>query len=274
MAILLENIAQLLITMGGVLAFFTLLLLLLQKLVIGFSQRYLGFKSIYPTAIIGVPLHEVSHALMAIVFRHNIRKINLFSPDAITGNLGSVELTCPNNMYSIVGNFFIAMAPLLGGSIALFLINYLLFPEINELLKPINFSGQTTATIQTSYLMLSSLFQYSFNDMAYTFLNFSFSIKHLLWLYLSCSVALHMAPSKKDFENSIVGLLAITFIAAIFLILFPEITTQAAKSIKALSISLARMLMFSFCLSLIAFIAIFIVAFFKDMFCSIRSIKC
>lgn len=69
------------------------------------------------TGIIGGPVHEMSHAIACVLFGLRIRKLALFAPDAITGQLGYVEFSySPFSLRNSIGLLFQGVAPLLAGS--------------------------------------------------------------------------------------------------------------------------------------------------------------
>lgn len=66
------------------------------------------------TGAIGVPLHEVSHAVLAMIFGHKINRIVFFQFKQNEKTLGWVEHTYnKRNIYSSIGVVFISLAPIL-----------------------------------------------------------------------------------------------------------------------------------------------------------------
>lgn len=76
----------------------------------------------------GVILHEFSHALFCLVFRHRITDFAPFAPQK-NGNLGWVEHKWdPRSIWQNIGCFFIGVAPLAFGVAALIFLSLLLLP--------------------------------------------------------------------------------------------------------------------------------------------------
>jgi len=91
---------------------------------------------IYGFAVLGTAVHELGHALFAIIFGHKINEIKLFSPDS-DGTLGYVNHSYnPKNYYHRIGNFFIGIGPIIFGSIVMYIFVYaILGSRIDNLLN-------------------------------------------------------------------------------------------------------------------------------------------
>ena len=64
-----------------------------------------------------------------MVFGHRIERLRLLAPDRATGRLGSVEHAWDrHSFYQQLGRFFIGVAPLAGGALALWLLTLALGP--------------------------------------------------------------------------------------------------------------------------------------------------
>jgi len=83
---------------------------------------------LYVFGWLGTSVHELGHALFAVLFAHKINDIVLFSPNAEGSSLGHVNHSYDKkSIYQNIGNFFIGIGPIILGSMTLFLFTYLLY---------------------------------------------------------------------------------------------------------------------------------------------------
>lgn len=76
---------------------------------------------------LGTAVHELGHAVFALIFAHKIDNIKLFTPNS-GKSLGQVKHRYnAKNPYQTFGNFFIGIGPVLLGAFLLFLVTLLLF---------------------------------------------------------------------------------------------------------------------------------------------------
>jgi hypothetical protein len=92
------------------------------------SYKTLGQKVyLYVFGWLGTSVHELGHAIFAILFAHKISEIKLFTPGSAK-SLGHVKHSyTKGNPYQTVGNFFIGIGPILLGALLLWLVTWLLF---------------------------------------------------------------------------------------------------------------------------------------------------
>lgn len=125
--ILIAFALQVTFTVGTILLFGWLISLCNKKFYSNFG-RY-GRTVCYVTGFIGTPVHELSHALLCVVFGHRITEIKLFQINSADGTLGYVNHTYNRrNAYQLAGNFFIGVAPVVCISALLYLAAWLLMP--------------------------------------------------------------------------------------------------------------------------------------------------
>ena len=91
-------------------------------------------------AAAGTVLHESSHALFCLIFRHKIKDMKLFSPDG-KGTLGYVNHTWDKrSFYQCAGNFFIGIAPVIIGTLVISLLTFIFYPAAYRSIGAENFN--------------------------------------------------------------------------------------------------------------------------------------
>ena len=187
-------------------------------------QRSLGEKFIIFTGFIGTVVHEVSHLIIALIFNHKIVKVELFRPRKYKedGILGFVKSTYnPNSIYQQVGNFFIGIAPMIFGTLTIWLLfiifsnnsytiflNYMNIGLYTNYLQSSNYSGFFDLLVHDVFLLLKTIFSF----------DYIFNVNHLIMLFLIYSISTHMTLSLADLKGSFKGLL-VCFIV-VFVITF------------------------------------------------------
>ena len=79
----------------------------------------------------GVVVHELSHAVMCLVFFHRITGIRFFAADPMAAHAGYVAHTYrPTSLYQRIGRFFIGTAPLISGALIISGATVWLMPEV------------------------------------------------------------------------------------------------------------------------------------------------
>ena len=172
------------------------------------AYRY-GRHWVYVSGILGVPVHELSHAALCPFFSHKIKEIVLFKPDG-QGTLGTVS-HCYNavNPWAIIGNFFIGIAPIFGGCAAIALATYLILPNL-EVLDVLYGSSSAEFNIDKLLYLLENTAITLMNTAANYPLNFA------CWFYVVASISLHLAPSPTDIKGGVVGFIFFLFAFSAF----------------------------------------------------------
>ncbi len=188
--------------------------------------RLVGYRMsvCYATGLIGTPIHELSHALACVLFRHRIREMRLFQIDRESGVLGYVSHSYnPKSLYQRVGNYFIGVAPILVGTLFLCWMMRMLLPsafeEFSEYLR------------EFSYLQEKGV---SWKWLAYAWAVFWGCIEILFssatqggswWIFmiLALCISIHMNLSGADIKGAasalplLVGLLVVAHAVLYFL---------------------------------------------------------
>lgn len=147
---------------------------------------------VYFFGIIGVPIHEFSHYLFCLIFKHRVDKVKLFAPDWKTGNLGYVSHSYNRrSIYQSFGQVFISLAPMIVGSLLIiFLIRVF---GINS----ISLSG-----IFKSPLIV---------------------VKYITFIYIFMSISSYMICSIQDFKSCLRESICIFICIIICILIFPGV---------------------------------------------------
>ena len=198
-----------------------LLLNRLERIVQGRMVERFGWRSILWTGWIGTPVHELSHAVMCPLFFHRITKMALFQPDPESGRLGYVHHAYrKTSLYQVAGNFFIGMAPLLGGAVVLYLILLAFDPGAA---KHALASDRVSSAVAGGNLFTAAK---AIFGQAIDLLTHLITVKNLgsiafwVFIYLVLCVGSHVAPSRADTRGARTGGLLLLGLLLVFNILF------------------------------------------------------
>lgn len=214
----------------GIIFLFGFVISLLRKLFCAVTG-YAGPRILLATGIIGTPIHELSHAIMCIIFGHRIRKIKLYDPDAENGSLGYVDHSYNRrNIYHQIGNFFIGTAPILLGGGFILLLMYLLIPS--------TFFSVTRSALGItvgSTLPIGEFFGFFFGAVWSIICSLG-GIKGWIFLLLAILIASHMELSGADIKGGLLGLL---FLLIVYIPIAVVIGLVSPTSFTALTRALA-----------------------------------
>ena len=215
-SIIKNSLYQLIFTVGLV-AVVGLIIGLLNKVFFRLAGYKVGRIVGLTTGFIGVPIHEIGHALFCVIFRHRIIEVKLYQLNNAEGTLGYVNHAYNRrSLYQQIGNFFIGFGPILFGSMLLLLLMFWLVPN---LFGAFNSSVDFSRILNLDLLSLSTLtsvFDLMRSTKA-TFFAFSEFGYWRWWAFMvpACSIALHMSLSVPDIKSSWVGFCFI--VAAVFI---------------------------------------------------------
>lgn len=206
--VILNILLQLLYTVGAIIVFGVFISFcnaVVYKLLGNTSRAF-----VIATGIIGTPIHELSHAGMCLIFGHKITAIKLFDPRSPNGVLGYVSHSYnKKNIYHVIGNFFIGVAPIVFGSLILLFLQWALVPNIYSSvmgsiveIDPNNFFNSTFKAVGNIIVRFFS----------------GEAVKTWTWwvfLILGLSIALHMELSPADIKGAVPGLITIVALSIV-----------------------------------------------------------
>lgn len=247
MNILIMIIYQLLAIIG-IFYLFGIVLWFIEKLII----HNLGYKAniLYKsTMIIGTSIHELSHALFCIIYKHKIINIKLFDLNANDSTFGYVEHEYNSkNIYETIGNFFIGIAPIVIGTSV---INLLLFILLRD-----SFFDIYDYVESSDLNNIVNILHYKFVTI-FTMSNFT-KWQFYIFVFISLSISLHLNISNEDLKGSFSGLifaiLLIGIVDTILLLLLFRIS-----NVEGLTNIFKKLLVYEISLFLPVFILVLIV---------------
>lgn len=215
----------------GIFIVFGLILYALSRFTRHLFVNGLGEKSdVYFTGWLGTPIHELGHAIFCIPFLHKIVDMRIFMPNSKEGTLGYVSHTYnPRNPWAQIGNFFIAIGPIIFGSFVIYLLVRYLLPNNSQTLLILNGAPAYLASMSGFCNLLTQILGSSLNLLASLFA--SGNTQHWqfwLFLYLCICISSHMELSVPDLKGVWQGLLWILLILLFVNMIFMLITGSGA----------------------------------------------
>lgn len=218
-------------------------MILLSGVVLGFMSRKafswlwhaLGTPGVALMALIGVPVHELSHAAACLIFGHRIVDLKLFDLSALRGGSAGYVISSynPLNPWQGIGNFFIGMAPIIGGTavIRLALFNLLPVPVhlVNSFFyQPVDYDAFLTT--------IGDFFSYLISPENIA------SPGWWIFMYIALAVSAHMNPSSADYASTAWGLFTIFLLVAIATAIWGYLPQGAVDCISIFTTRLAFIL--------------------------------
>ena len=210
----------------GVFVGFGCLFQLLEQLNTRFIYQAFGKIGLLLTGTIGTVVHEGSHAVMCLVFGHRIQEIKWFRPFAgqVDGVLGYVSHSWNRqNSYQAAGNFFIGIAPMIGGTFVMMCLFKWLLPDAYLQVKQlVRMNGYVTWISTGQYL---KVVQQLGRDLGFCLKSILTSSHLCSWRGLAFvvsvySISTHMGLSWADLKGSWTGLMmmfGISLVITLFL---------------------------------------------------------
>ncbi|HTX87904.1 MAG TPA: hypothetical protein VMC08_02860, partial [Bacteroidales bacterium] len=209
---------QLLVLLGPLLLL-ALLMELITRQIGKLGPEVFGYRTyVYGFKWLGTPVHELGHALFALLFLHKITDIKLFDPKASGGMYGYVNHRYhPGNIYQEIGRFFIGIGPILLGSLVLFLSCFFLFRVRLQDLHGAAFSLTTVTQMESLKGFATGMMQGILR-----FVQLVFGGENTAWWkililgYLLFSVGSSLTLSPPDIKDALAGFLYFVALLLIF----------------------------------------------------------
>jgi hypothetical protein len=186
---------------------FIILALLVILISVGLDRLYARIAPFrllyYALRFPGVVLHEIAHVMGCVVSRAEIKKIILFSE-----NGGSVTYVKPK--IPLLGTVIISTAPLFVLPLTLAGLTWIFGTYLGCYVPPVFPSGE--GTVAGFYGMIHEITLIFSTNLLYRFNGW-----FLVYLYLTGSIILSLAPSGQDFLNAAVGIV-LMFTLCLFVI--------------------------------------------------------
>ncbi len=239
----------------------------IAKVVRDSLMKLFGWKGTVFFAVVGTPVHELSHAAAAIIGGQKVVKMNLISPDEKTGTLGSVQISYDKKSFyqRNVGVILVAFSPIFAGAAAIVLLTWLAFPLLLRAGAPPVIPTELKLSLFAAWIKQNGAWIGSF---------FSTAVKsapyHKWWFYLYLfgllSVGAHLIPSPQDMKGTarpILILLLIAFVVyAVAGVLFK--VKAPFEAVMSYSYKLNGILSFAIVLNLVFMILVLILLKIKE----------
>lgn len=191
----------------GVATLFGYILERMEALVNNGLYETLGGGTILFTAIIGTPIHEISHWLGCKIFGFQVIDVDLLRPVAYKqdGVLGYVQYAMDkSNIWQRLGCFFVGVAPMIFGGLFILLIIKLLKPEISlnikEKVSKVSSNGKKPNLFAVGAAAFCGFWKGLFSLKKWGWL------RGIICLYLVMSISMHMTISDADIEGAKTGI--------------------------------------------------------------------
>jgi hypothetical protein len=172
---------------------------------------------LYGFGWLGTSVHELGHALFAVIFRHKINDIVLFSPNAEGGSLGHVNHSYDKkSIYQNIGNFFIGIGPIIFGSLILLLLTYLLY-QVNIAKISVAINIESFLHFENFKAMILQLWQSIYHYLQYILLGEQrtwWRITLLCYCLYSIGSSITLSPS--DLKSALKGFLYFVVVLILF----------------------------------------------------------
>lgn len=223
----------------------------------------------YTTGLLGTPIHELSHAIMCLIFFHRIEEMSLYNIDEENGVLGYVRHSYNSrNLYQVLGNYFIGIAPILGGSAVIYLATRFMMPTVYTDISTHLDAFASAAELGENWF--GSTLSAATGILKAIFLGINEGFIFWIFIIAAFCIALHMNLSGADIKGALGALpilIALLFAANFAIGLISEEAYGAFVAfMNGVGAYLCAALLFSFVLSAICLIIALIIRITVSIF--------
>lgn len=233
-----------------------------------FTGRYFGRSMWVLLALIGVPVHELSHAVAFLLTGAGVQKIVLFAPRGLPEYDGATGVVVPARRPSAFSRLVASIAPFFGCSLAAWLVLRLLLPA--SVFVPISFP---TAGSGISLRVLLDVLVAYLEGMLGAFARLQWSDwRTYLTLYLVASLGMGAAPSREDFRRffpALIGLFVLLLPVFALLQLFADparIFSRLQSLLSGVLIPIGSALSYATVFALLVLLALVVLAIPRVLF--------
>lgn len=208
-----------------IIGFFGMIFSYVEKKNTYYIYNTFGFNGILFTGMVGTIVHEFSHIIFCLIFRHKITEFNLIRPfkSRYDGVMGYVNHKCnTNSKYQMIGNFFIGIAPVIVGISALIIFMSILLPDkydniLEVFYRNMEYMNHINRFEDSFNIYVSIVIAIIANLNPFTQNNY---VLYIMYIYIMYSITTHMDLSKEDLTNSKSGLLSFFILLYIINLIF------------------------------------------------------
>jgi hypothetical protein len=224
---------------------------------------------LYGFGWLGTSVHEIGHAIFALIFGHNITEMKLFTPGS-DGSLGHVNHSYKkNSLYQRIGNFFVGIGPILLGSIMLYVITFLLFRIKATELTSFSLTADSLTSLE-GFKSLGNAVWTGFLKYMDAVLNNPYSVwwKLVIFFYLLYAIGSSVTLSAADVSGALDGL--IIFVICLFLfnlgtLWIGDFTIRAFRTVSSFFSGFYFLIILSMTVSLGFILVLLILRFLKGL---------
>lgn len=246
-----------------------IVLTIISRMLWNFTHRQFGYRVWALFAFIGVPIHELSHALAFLLTGAGVSKMVLFAPKGLPEYGGATGVVIPKHNPSIPSLMVASIAPLFGCTLLAWLVLTLLLPD------SVGAQGLTILDVQNlNEINLMQTIVTTFSAYLTSMFDTLVSIDWGNWrtyiaFFIAASLGMGAAPSNADlkyFFPAVAFTLVILF--PVFAIIVALGNTEAAlltlqSILGQLTFSISVAINYATLFAFIALVLLWIISLFK-----------